>query len=90
MGATNFFTTTITGSSLTINEADQVMRVSIEANSGVVTVLGNVTFKGVASSAITLTVGGGITLLANSNNQQISGLTINASAGSADVVLSLA
>ena len=89
MGATNFFTTSLTGSTLTIDAADQVMKVSIEANGGTVTVLGNVTFKGVASSPLTLTVGGGITLIANSNNQPISGITINANSGSADVLLSL-
>lgn len=89
MGATNFFTTSLSGSSLTIDAADQVMKISIEANSGIVTVLGNVSFKGVSSSPLTLTVGGGITLIANSNNQPISGVTINAASGSADVLLSL-
>lgn len=89
MGATNFHTTTLAGTSLTIDAADQVMKVSVEANSGIVSVLGNVTFKGTASSALQLTVGGGITLIANSNNQPISGITINATGGSADVLLSL-
>ena len=89
MGATNFFTTTLSGSSLSIDSADNVMKISIEANSGIVTVTGNTNFKGTSSTAITLTVGGGITLIANSNSQPISGITINAASGSADLVLSL-
>jgi hypothetical protein len=89
MGATNFHTITLAGGTMTIDAADQVMKVSVEANSGIVTVLGNVTFKGTPSNALTLTVGGGVTLLANSNNQPISGVTIDASGGSADVLLSL-
>jgi hypothetical protein len=65
------------------------MKVSVEANSGTVTVLGDRTFKGVASTPVVLTVGGGVTLVANSNSQPLSGVTINATSGSADVILSL-
>lgn len=89
MGATNIFSYTLSGGSLTINETDNVMKVSIEANAGVVTLQGNVQFKGLASNAINLTVGGGATIIANSNSQPLSGLTINATGGSADILISL-
>lgn len=89
MGATNTFTYTLSGSSITINETDNVMKVSIEANAGTVTLLGNGSFKGLSPNAITLTLGGGATIIANSNSQPISGLTINATGGSADLLISL-
>lgn len=89
MGATNTWTQTLIGTTLVINESDNVMKVSVETNSGTVTVLGNVTFKGLASTAITLGAGSAATLIANSNSQPLSGLTINATGGSVDVMISL-
>ena len=72
-----------------IDVTDNVMKVSVETNSGTVTLQGNVTFKGLASTAITLGTGSAATVIANSNNQPISGLTIDATGGSVDVMISL-
>ena len=89
MGATNTWTQTLSGTTLVINETDNVMKVSVETNSGTVTVLGNVTFKGLPSTAITLGTGSAATIIANSNQQPLSGLTIDATGGSVDVMISL-
>jgi hypothetical protein len=90
MGATNIWSKTITDSTLTISANQNVVRISVLASQGPVTILGTSTFNGVASDAVTFATGQGVTLTASSTANPIDGITIDASAGgaTADIVLS--
>lgn len=74
---------------INISYTDEVLQLSIQANSdSSCTVLGNFTFQGVASTAVTLSNGEGITLTAASANSPLDGLTISWLSGTVDVVIS--
>jgi len=89
MGATNIWSKTITDSTLTISGTQNVVRVSILARQGPVTLLGTATFNGVASDTVTFATGQGVTLTASSVTNPIDGITVVvAGAGIADIVLS--
>lgn len=90
MGATNIWSKTLTGSTLTVSASQNVVRISILASQGPVTILGTSTFNGIASDAVTFATGQGVTLTASSTANPIDGITIDASAGgaTADIVLS--
>ena len=90
MGTTNIWSKELSGSTLTISASQNVMRVSILASTGPVTILGTATFNGVASDVVTFATGQGVTLTASSISNPIDGITIDASAGGAiaDIVLS--
>ena len=89
MGATNVWTGSITNSSITISQSQNVVRVTILCSAGDVTFLGSSTFNSVASAAITFSVGQGITLSGSAANP-LDGITIAAPTGSdtADVTIS--
>lgn len=89
MGQTNVHTQTITASSVTINASDNVLRISIVCVSGTVLYNGNSVFQGIASAPISLASGEGATVTAASTSQPIDGLTINASGGVANLLLSV-
>jgi hypothetical protein len=73
---------------ITINDSDEVTQLSIQANSSSsVSVLGNFTFKGMTSNAVTLSNGEGITLTAPSLNSTLDGLTITWLSGTVDIVI---
>lgn len=90
MGATNIWSKTLTGDTLTVSASQNVVRISILARQGPVTILGTSTFNGVASDAVTFATGQGVTLTASSTANPIDGITIDASGGGAiaDIVLS--
>jgi len=89
MGATNIWSKTITNDTLTISGTQNVVRVSILARQGPVTLLGTATFNGVASDTVTFATGQGVTLTASSVTNPIDGITVVvAGAGIADIVLS--
>ena len=89
MGATNIWSKTITDDTLTISGTQNVVRVSILARQGPVTLLGTATFNGVASDTVTFATGQGVTLTAASTQNPIDGVTVVvAGSGIADVVLS--
>ena len=89
MGATNIWSKTITDDTLVISGTQNVVRVSILARQGPVTLLGTATFNGVASDTITFATGQGVTLTAASTQNPIDGVTVVvAGAGIADIVLS--
>ena len=89
MGATNIWSKTITNDTLTISGTQNVVRVSILARQGPVTLLGTATFNGVASDTVTFATGQGVTLTAASVTNPIDGVTVVvAGSGIADVVLS--
>jgi len=89
MGATNVWTGSITNSSITISQSQNVVRVTILCSAGDVTFLGSSTFNGSSSAAITFSVGQGITLSGTAANP-LDGITISAPTGSdtADVTIS--
>lgn len=90
MGATNIWSKELSGDTLTISASQNVVRISILASQGPVTILGTSTFNGIASDAVTFATGQGVTLTASSTANPIDGITIDASAGGAvaDIVLS--
>lgn len=87
MGQTNVHTQAIS-SSVTINASDNVLRVSVIVVSGTVTYRGSSVFQGTASQSITLAASEGATITAASTNLPIDGLTIDASGGVANLLLS--
>jgi hypothetical protein len=83
-----FHTTTLSGT-LTINAIDGASFVSVACSSadGICTVLGNIPFKGVNSTAITLSQGQGINLSAQSPSSPLDGVTITLVAGNVDILV---
>lgn len=88
MGATNVWTYTIDGSSISVNAVENVQRVSVICSSGVVSILGTAKFQGIPPVPVSLSVGQGITIATKNDSTPIDGVTIDASAGVADIVLS--
>jgi hypothetical protein len=88
MGSTNIFTYTINGGSLTLVESDRVQRVSIICSSGQVSVLGSAKFQGNNSQEVFLSTGQGVTLTTQNFENIITGVTINAAGGIADLIIS--
>lgn len=83
-----FHTRTLSGT-LTIQAIDGAAFVSVACSNvdGICTVLGNIAFKGVNSSAITLSEGQGINLSAISPSSPLDGITITLIAGSVDILV---
>lgn len=88
MGALNVHTETLSGEIITISSSDNVVRLSIVGASGSVTLNGSSYFQGRASSAVTFATGEGITLTSPSVNNPIDGVTIDATSGTCDLVIS--
>ena len=90
MGQLNVFTYTLTGTSMTISASDNVVRISILCSSGVITIEGNVTFKGLTSNAVTLAAGQGITITSPNVSLPLDEFVIDAPTGgdAADLVIS--
>jgi hypothetical protein len=84
-----FFTTTLTSGSLSISAIDGAMFVSIQNDSttGSCTVGGNIPFKGVQPTAVTLTAGQGVNISALSPASPLDGITITWVAGNVDVLV---
>ena len=88
MGSLNVHTQVLSSGTLTISSSNNVFRVSILCSSGAITVNGSSVFQGTPSAPVTFAVGEGVTITSPSTNNPIDGLTIDASAGSADLVIS--
>jgi len=81
-------TQTMSSGVITISYTDEVTQLSIQANSSSsVSVSGNYTFQGMASNAVTLSNGEGLTLTAPSLNSTLDGLTITWLSGTVDIVI---
>lgn len=76
MGATSVWTQTLTNDSLTINSADNAVRLSVMCRQGTITVNGSSVFKGLSSDPVTLNEGQGLTLTATVVTNPIDGVTI--------------
>lgn len=90
MGVTRVFTYTLSGSSITISESDNVQSISIQTLTGVTTVTGNTTvpFQGLTSTPVQLGTGEGITLTANVFGNPVAGIVISAG-GSCKIILTV-
>jgi hypothetical protein len=90
MGQLNVFTYTLTDNSMNIDASDNVVRISVICSSGVITIDGNVIFKGLSSNAVTLATGQGITITSPNVSLPLDGFVIDAptSSDAADIVIS--
>lgn len=85
-----FFTTTLTSGSLTINAIDGVLNLSVRGNpdtSGAFSVSGSYTFKGIPSTPIQIDTGAGVNYYVISPSSPIDGITITHISGNVDVTL---
>lgn len=73
---------------ITVSATDNVVRISIVAKSGSVLVTGSSSFQGTPSNAVEFVTGEGVTITSPSVNNPIDGLTIDCSAGAAELVIS--
>jgi hypothetical protein len=90
MGVTRVFTYTLSGSSITLAESDNVQSISIQTLTGVTTVTGNtsVPFQGLTASPVQLGTGEGITITANVFGNPVAGLVISAG-GNCKIILTV-
>lgn len=89
MGATNFFTKTLSSGSLTISSSDNVTKVSVICRQGTITYQGSLNFQGNASEAMTIEENQGVTLTASATSNPIDGVTITSVGGGiAEIILS--
>lgn len=90
MGATNIFTYTLSSGSLNIASSDNVQRLSVICRQGNISFIGNATFKGIASDAITLEENQGITLTSSATSNPLDGITVTSASGSdiAEIIVS--
>lgn len=84
-----FWTYTLSSGSLTISALDGAMFVSLQCDStsGSCTVNGNIPFKGLNSSSVTLSAGNGINISALSPQSPLDGITITWISGSVDIIV---
>jgi len=85
-----FFTQTLSaGQNISIGITDGAMFISIqnESTTGASTVLGNIPFKGVNPTAVSLSAGQGVNISALSPQSPLDGLTISCTAGTTDVLI---
>jgi len=84
------FTYTLTSAgSIEINQLDGVMFLSVQsgASTGSCTVLGNLPFKNLTPSTVTLSAGQGINISALSPASPLDGITITYGSGQVDVLI---
>lgn len=81
MGATNVFTKIVTDEVFTISGSGNAVRVSVLCKLGTISVQGSSSFDGIASEAISLSEGQGLTVVAPVVTNPIDGLVITAGSG---------
>ena len=84
-----FWTYTLTSGSLSINELDGAMFVSVQCDvvSASCEVVGSIPFKGLNPKAVTLTAGQGINISALSPASTLDGITITHVSGNIDILI---
>ena len=84
-----FFTYVLTTGTLTINLADNVQFLSIQCSTGgSCSVLGNLPFKGISPTAVTLEANQGLNLT-GAIISPLDGITITHTGGNVDIVIGL-
>lgn len=86
-GSTIIYTDTINGTIVTIASSDNILRLSVIVQTGTVTVTGSAVFQGGNSNPIILNPNQGLTLGVDSITQPLSGVVIDATSGSCDVIM---
>jgi hypothetical protein len=89
MGQTNIHTQPLSSQSVTINASDKVLKATILVTAGTVTYNGSYAFQGTSSAPIELAAGQGVTITSDSTSQSLDGVTIDASAGTCNLLLSV-
>jgi hypothetical protein len=89
MGSTNVWSKTLTADSITIQQSQNVVRLSVLTRQGTVVFTGSTSFNGVAADAVTFSQGQGVTLTGSTTNP-LDGITIEAATGGdiADIIIS--
>jgi hypothetical protein len=83
------FTKTLSSGSLTINGTDGVTMITIQSSTnGSATITGNIPFKGLSSTSITIASGQSFTVTTPTNSP-LDGVTIAWVSGSVDIVIGL-
>lgn len=84
-----YFTTTLTSGSLSFAASDGATLVSVQcdSSSGSCSILGGIAFKGVNSTAVTLTAGQVASFTASSPQSPLTDLTITWISGSIDIIV---
>jgi hypothetical protein len=86
-GSTIIYTDTINGTSVTIASSDNILRLSVIVQTGTVTITGSAVFQGGNSNPIILNPNQGLTLGVESITQPLSGVQIDATSGSCDIIM---
>jgi hypothetical protein len=86
-GSTIIYTDTINGTIVTIASSDNILRLSVIVQTGTVTVTGSAVFQGGNSNPIILNPNQGLTLGVESITQPLSGVVIDATSGSCDIIM---
>lgn len=86
-GSTIIYTDTINGTIVTIASSDNILRLSVIVQTGTVTVTGSAVFQGGNSNPIILNPNQGLTLGVDSITQPLSGVVIDATSGSCDIIM---
>ncbi len=87
MGATNVWTYTIDGESITVSAAENVQRISVVCSSGSISILGSSVYQNRPSIPVVLALSQGVTIATKNDSTPIDGVVIDASAGIADIIL---
>jgi len=84
-----YFTYTLTTGTLVINQADGVSFLSVQCGaSDSCTILGNLSFKGLSSNAVTIGNNSGISLSGTATSR-LDGITITQVSGNVDILIGL-
>jgi hypothetical protein len=86
-GSTQIYTDTINGDIVNITSSDNILRLSVIVQSGTVVITGSAVFQGGNSNPIILNPNQGLTLGVESITQPLSGVEIDATSGSCDVIM---
>jgi len=84
-----FWTYTLSSGQLTLDSTDGASFISIQTApaDGVCTVLGGISFKGLPSNAVTLSLGQGVNFSASSPSSPLNGIVITWVAGTTDLLI---
>ncbi len=84
-----FWTYTLTGGSLQVNQSDYAMFISVQCDavSGSCTIQGNIPFKGINPTSVAITAGQGVNLSTLTPASPLDGLTITHVSGNVDIVI---
>jgi hypothetical protein len=91
MGATNFFTHTVSEGTFSVSASDSVLRMSVICRGGTITFRGDRIVQGITSQDIDLEEGQGVTVVASGVSNPIDGVTVTAPTSSdiAEIIMTV-